>query len=154
MAEYLEQQFGQIGVKVKIVSHSWPQFIERINSKKAQMFGVAWGADYPDQNNMLQTLYGKNVSPGPNSSNYKSKEFDALFEKAELMPPGRQRTALYHKMRDLFVQDLPWIPQVHRLNNVLQNGWLHNLKRSDTIIGTYKYLRVDQQQKAELRAKL
>lgn len=154
MAEYLEQQFAQIGVRVNIVSNSWPQFIERINSRKVQMFGIAWGADYPDQNNMLQTLYSKNASPGPNQANYSNKEFDALFEKAERMPPGPARTELYKKMRDKFVEDMPWIPTVHRINNILYNGWVNNLKRHEAVFGMYKYLRVDLQKKSELRAKL
>lgn len=155
MAEFVSQQFGKIGVKVNIASNSWPQFIERLNNKKAQMFGIAWGADYPDQDNMLQTLYGPNASPGPNNANYSSKEFDALFEKAEVMRPGPERTVLIHKMRDQFVKDMPWIPTVHRIGNMVYHGWVHNMKRHETFKGSmYKYLRVDLDKKKELKSKL
>src|SRR6185369_4100989 len=42
MAEYLQQQFAAIGVQVKIIQSAWPQFLERLNQKKAQMFGISW----------------------------------------------------------------------------------------------------------------
>ncbi|MBX3020800.1 MAG: hypothetical protein KF799_03925 [Bdellovibrionales bacterium] len=154
MGEYVQQQFQKIGVQVNIISSSWPQFIERLNQKKAQMFGIAWVADYPDQGNMLQTLYSKSAAPGPNNSNYNSKEFDALFEQSEKIPPGPARIALFHKMRDQFVKDVPWIPTVHRLNDIIYQGWINNLKRHDIIRNSYKYIRVDQAKKAELKAKL
>lgn len=154
MAEYLAQQFEKIGVKISIVANSWPQFQDRIRQKKAQMFGIAWGADYPDAENMLQLLYGKNVSPGPNNANFKNKAFDELYEKAQKLPPGPERTKLYQKMRDIFAQEMPWIPTVHRLGYYVVHGWVGNFKKHETIPNTYKYLKVDTAKKAELKAKL
>jgi ABC-type transport system substrate-binding protein len=154
MGEYLEQQFAAIGVKLNIVSNSWPQFTDRLRNKKSQLFGIAWVADYPDAENMFQLLYGKNVSPGPNNSNFNNKEFNALYEQALKMPPGPKRTEVYKKMRDVFVRELPWIPTVHRIGVTVKHGWVKNLKRNETINGYYKYLRVDQAKKAELKAKL
>ena len=118
------------------------------------MYGIAWVADYPDAENMLQLLYGPNKSPGPNSSNYSNMEFDSLYEQAAKLPPSPKRTALYQKMRDIFVRDLPWIPTVHRLEYTLAHGWLKNLKPNEIVKGQYKYLKVDTKKKAELKAKL
>lgn len=154
MGEFVTQQFDKIGVKVNIVSNSWPQFQDRIRNKKAQLFGIAWGADYPDAQNMFQLLYGKNVSPGPNASNYVNKEFDKVYEASLKLPPGPERTKLYQKMRDIFVEDMPWIPNNHRIGYVVEHGWLNNLKKHKTLHGHYKYLRIDEAKKKELKAKL
>ncbi len=154
MAEYLAQQFAVIGVTVNIVANSWPQFTDRLRNKKAQMYGIAWVADYPDSENMMQLLYGPNSSPGPNNSNYNNPQFNKLYEQALKLPPGAKRTELYKKMRDIFVKDLPWIPTVHRIGVAVRHGWLHNLKRNETLNGYYKYLRVDLKKKSELKAKL
>lgn len=153
-AEYLQQQFAQIGVKVNIVTFSWPQFVDRLNNRKAQMYEISWLVDYPDETNILQNLYSKFAKVGPNYTGYSNKEFDALFERAERMPPGLARVAVLHKMRDIFVQDLPWIPQVSRLPNLIYQGWILNMKRHENITTMYKYLRVDVKKKAELREKL
>lgn len=154
MGEYMAQQFEKIGVKINIAQHSWPQFQDRLKTKKVQIYGVAWGADYPDAENMLQLLYGPNESPGSNNSNFKNKEFDSLYEQAAKLPPGPARTALYKKMRDIFVAELPWIPTVHRLGYQLAHGWMHNLKPHEIIDGHYKYMRVDTAKKEELKKKL
>lgn len=154
MAEYAVQQFDQIGVKVNIVSHSWPQFQDRIRTKKSQMWGIAWNADYPDPENMFQLLYSKNVSPGPNGANYVNKEFDKLYEESQKLPPGPARTAIYIKMRDIFAKEQPWITNTHRLGYVIHQGWVMNLKRNRTIKNFFKYLRVDEAKKKELKAKM
>ena len=154
MAEYLSQQFEQIGVKTKINMNSWPQFQERIRTRKAQMWGIAWSADYPDAENMFQLLYGKNVSPGPNAANFENKEFDSLYEQSQKLPPGPARTAIYLKMRDVFAREMPWITNNHRKGYTVYQGWLTNMKRNMTIKNYYKYLRVDEAKKKELKAKL
>ncbi len=153
-SEYLQQQWEKIGVKVNIAQNTWPQFTERIKHKKAQVFGIAWGADYPDAQNMMQLLYGPNESPGPNNANFKNKEFDGLYEKTLKMPPGPERTALYKKMRDIFVDQQPWIPTIHRKGFIISQGWINNIKRSKMIPAMFKYLRVDLDKKKELKAKL
>lgn len=154
MAEFFQQNMEQIGIKVNINTYSWPQFSERIKEKKAQIWGIAWLADYPDAENFLQLLYGGNVSPGPNGANYVNKQFDELYAKAAKMPPGKERTELYQKMRDIVVQDVPWIPNAHRLGYYVQHGWLNNFKRHSIIHDYFKYLRVDPKMRAEQKAKL
>lgn len=153
-AEYVVQQMDKIGVKINIVTHSWPQFQDRLRNKKSQLFGLAWGADYPDAENMLQLLYGRNESPGPNSANFKNKEFDSLYEQAQKLPPGPERTKLYQKMRDIFARELPWIPTVHRLGYMLAHSWVANLKPHEIVDGHYKYLRVDLEKKKAQKEKL
>jgi len=154
MAEFTQQNLAAVGIKIKINATSWPQFTDKIREKKAQMWGIAWGADYPDAENFLQLLYGPNSSPGPNGSNYKNKAFDELYEKALKLPPGPERTALYKKMKDIYVQDLPWITNIHRKGYWLFHGWLKNYKRHAIINGESKYLRIDLDKKAELSEKL
>jgi len=152
-AEYVQQQWEKIGVKMTLAGHSWPQFQDRLRNKKSQIWGIAWGADYPDAENMMQLLYGPNSSPGPNNSNFKHKEFDRLYEEASRLPPGDKRTALYKKMRDIFAEELPWIPTVHRLGFLLRQGWLENVKPNKTLPNPFKYYRVDVKKKADLKAK-
>lgn len=154
MAEFVKLQFEQIGVKVNLVTFPWPQFSDRIRNKKSQIYTIAWNADYPDAENHLQLLYSKNVSPGPNGANYKNKEFDALYEAAQKLPPSPARTALYYKMRDIYVRDLPWMTSVHRKGYTVYQGWVNNLKRNLSIKNWAKYVRIDTAKKKELKAKL
>lgn len=154
MAEYVQQNLAAIGINLKINATSWPQFTDKIRDKKAQMWGIAWSADYPDAENFLQLLYGQNISPGPNGSNYQNKEFDRLYEQALKLPPGPKRTELYKKMKRIFVEDLPWITGIHRKGYVLSHDWVENFKPHAIINGNAKYLKIDAKKKAELKEKL
>lgn len=154
MAEYVQQNLEAVGIKTRISATSWPQFTDKIRQKKAQMWGIAWSADYPDAENFLQLLYGKNISPGPNGSNYQNKKFDELYEKALKLPAGPERTQIYKDMKAIFVEDIPWVPSIHRLGYWLSQGWIANYKRHAIVAGDAKYLRVDNEKKAKLKEKL
>ncbi|HEY8278872.1 MAG TPA: ABC transporter substrate-binding protein, partial [Bdellovibrionota bacterium] len=80
-AEYLQKQLDKVGLKIRVESNTWPALLKRIQNRQAQLWGIAWGADYPDGENFLQLFYGPNANPGGmNASYYKNKEFDKLFE--------------------------------------------------------------------------
>lgn len=154
IAEFQAANWAAIGVKVKITANTWPQFQEKVKNGQVQIFGIAWGADYPDAQNFLQLFYSKNVSPGPNDTSYSSPEFDKLYEKALTLPAGAERTALYQQMRDIVVEDCPWIFSMTRTNYYLANGWLKNFKINEISNDFYKYFRIDPKQRAELKPKL
>lgn len=154
MAEFFAQEMAQIGIVIRINSSTWPQFQEKVKKGQAQIFGMAWGADYPDAQNFFQLYYSKNVSPGPNDSSYKSAEFDRLYEKSLTLPPGKARNAVYSELRKVIVEDSPWIFDTHRLGYYLFHGWLKNFKRTEMPMPNFKYLRVDGKERAELKAKL
>lgn len=154
MAEYTQQQFAQIGVNLKLSGYSWPQFQDRLHAKKAQIFGAAWGADYPDSENMLQLLYGPNESPGSNNSNFKNKQYDVDYLAASKLPPGPARDKFYVDMRNIFAKELPWIPNAHRLGYYATHGWMVNFKPHKMIYGWQKYLKIDQAKKKDLKGKL
>lgn len=154
IGEYFQQKMAAIGIKITIQQNSWSQFIQRQKEKKVQIFGVAWGADYPDAENFLQLLYGPNGSPGSNSSNYQNKEYDKLYDEASKLPPGPARTAVYKKMRDISATELPIIPDANRVRYQLFHGWIKNFKPHLTILNSYKYMRVDMDKKKELKGKM
>ncbi len=154
MAEYFQQNMAQIGVRIRISSSSWPQFTNKIREGQTQIYGIAWLGDYPDAENFLQLLYGGNVSPGPNGSNFQNAEFDRLYDQASKLPPGAERTRLYQQMRDLVVAQAPWIPGAHRLSYYVSHEWLKNFKRNSTVQDYLKYLRIDPKKRAERKSKL
>ena len=152
--EFVVDCISQLGVKIKYNVNTWPQFLDRIKNKKGQMWGSAWGADYPDAENFLQLLYGPNASPGDNSSNFQSQEYDRLYQQAREMEDSPKRTEIYKKMVEIAVRDCPWVFCVHRLGFYLQQGWLLNYKPHDLANNTYKYYRIDLELKKKLKEKL
>lgn len=154
MGEYFAKAMKDLGIEIEVVGNTWPELVKKTNTKQVMLFGMAWGADYPDAENFLQLLYCKNKSPGSNSSNYCNKEFDSIFEKASIMQDTPERTALYEKLNKLAAEDVPWIYGLHRTGYVLVHGWLKNYKMTEFTHGQEKYLDVDLAKKAENLNKL
>lgn len=146
-AELLKRQLNEIGVDLNVTILHFPQLIETVNNKKAPFFAFAWSSDYPDGENNLALFYGPNEAPGSNHYNYKNPEFDALYEKIRTMEPSQERTQLYEKMRDMVVEDVPFIGSMARTRFYLVQPWLKNFKPEETFYNWVKYLDVDSEQR-------
>lgn len=153
LAEYFAKQMGEVGIKIQIITNTWPELVKKTNNKSTQIFGMAWGADYPDAENFLGLLYGPNGAPGSNSANYKNAEFDKLFAQAVAMQDTPERTTLYEKLNEMAAEDVPWIFAMHRTEVRLIQGWLRNFKYIEFNHAQAQYLSVDLEVKKELLKK-
>lgn len=143
LAEFVKNQFALLNVKVRLTANTWPQFNDKIKKKTADLFDYAWNADYPDAQNFLQLFYSKNISPGPNSANYKNPAFDALYEKSLSLPANEERTRLYNEMEKILIEDCPWIFQTHRIRPVVAQPWVKNYHFDIMVLDTMKYFSID-----------
>lgn len=153
MGEYFQKQMEQIGVKIKILSSPWPEFQAKVKKKSVEIYGLAWGADYPDAENFLQLFYGPNSSPGANGSNYNNPVFNKEFETAVQMQDSPARTALYEKLNKFLGEEVVALFGVHRQAYILEQGWLKNYHPTDLHHDAIQYLNIDTAKKAELLKK-
>jgi ABC-type transport system substrate-binding protein len=142
-AEMFQREMAKLGIKVKPNTNTWPEFNAKLRSKRGQIFGYAWRADYPDPENFLQLLYGPNEAPGPNASNFKDKQYDELYLKMKSMPDGPDRGKLIDQMIAIFHEQMPWVLGVHRTGYFLVHKWLANYKPHPIGHDAYKYYKVD-----------
>lgn len=143
MAETLKRQLEKINVRFEPTFQDFSTLIESINKKKAMMFGFAWSSDYPDGENNLALFYGPNESPGSNHYNYKSAEYDAMYEQILTMAPSEERDEIYVKMRNMLLEDVPFVGSQARQRFYVINDWLLNCKPTERYYGWFKYLDVD-----------
>ncbi|MFK7886912.1 MAG: ABC transporter substrate-binding protein [Gammaproteobacteria bacterium] len=100
------QKIGYPGDKIELKQYAtFGDLSQDWKSAKLPLINKAWGLDYPDAENTLQLYYGPNGSPGSNDSNYTNDAYDALYEQSSVMMPGDERTALYHQMNQMTVDD-------------------------------------------------
>jgi oligopeptide transport system substrate-binding protein len=138
-----QRMLEEIGVKLNARLVNFSELIEAVNEKKAQLFGFAWGSDYPDGENNLALFYSKNKAPGSNHYNYDRPDYDKMYESILTMKPGPERTAVYEKMRDMIIEDCPYVGSQARTRYYLVNPWLKNFKPVEDFHNYYKYLNVD-----------
>ena len=152
--EFIKDQWAKVGIKIRIVANTWPQFDKKLKTKKASIFSMAWVPDYPDSENFLQLYYSKNISPGPNNSNFINREYDTIYEKSLTLMPGPQRDQLYRKMVDIVNEEVPSIFLLHRSFRLPYHGWLENFSESTIIYDHLQYYYVNKKKKEELLKKL
>jgi ABC-type transport system substrate-binding protein len=155
--QFLSRNLKEIGLKVETELYDWPTFLEKLRNSSHQMFFSGWMADYPDPENFMQVFYSQNAS-WPNSTNFNSPEFDALYEKVSVMPDSSKRTQLYRKAQRVVLEEMPCVFTYHRIGYIIHHDWLENLKpdpyKADTIgFGHLKYYKVDTAKRDEYRKK-
>lgn len=151
--EHFKKQMAKIGVRIKVLTNPWPELQKKIVNRNVDLYGIAWGADYPDAENFFQLLYGPNKSPGANGSGYNNPIFNKLFASAAIMQDSPERTALYEKMYRIAAEEMPWIYGVHRQSFTMVSGWLKNLTPTDFEAGRAAYLDIDLEKKKTLMEK-
>ncbi|MCB0342086.1 MAG: hypothetical protein KDD59_07565 [Bdellovibrionales bacterium] len=142
-AEYFKNSLAQVGINIKIIPNSFPAYLEKEKNGNLQFFMGGWGADYPDAENFLQLFYSKNVSPGPNASNYVNPEFDKLYERIAKMEDSEDRRALIKKAEDLLFDEAICSMLFFPTAYILQHQWVSNYKPNELISNIMKYVDVD-----------
>lgn len=143
MAEMFQQEMAAIGIKIRISMFSFPQFVERLKSKKNQMWLVAWRGDFPEASNFYQLLISANESPGPNYVNFKNAEYDKAYTQSQTVPPGPQRKKYYDTMNKIAAEESPMILEGHRLSYTVYHPWVKDLYVHGMIHDYYRYVKLD-----------
>ena len=153
--DWYRRQFEKINVQLEIRTTDWNRFQEKIRKGATQIFRLGWNADYPDPENFLFLLYGPQSrarSQGENAANYANRQYDALFEQMKNMPNSPERQRIIDRMVEIARQDAPWIWGTHPKKYSLAHAWLGNDKPNTMARNNIKYLRLDTQKRAAMRA--
>ena len=92
------------------------------------------------------------VGKGENAANYANPEYDALFDRMKNMPNGPEREKIIDRMVEIARADAPWIWGVHPKKYSLRHSWIANDKPNTMARNSLKYLKIDPQKRAEMRA--
>jgi len=140
---WVKKKVEALGIRLESRTFRPAVWEDQIDEGKFQFYSYGWLADYPDPENFVFLLYGPNKRPGPNGAAYRNPEYDRLFEQMRAMDDGPERRALIRRMRDIAVEDCPWVFLKHDWDLVLANGWIGNLKLHPLSNDWLKYVRVD-----------
>jgi ABC-type transport system substrate-binding protein len=153
--DWLNKQFARINTQLVVRSTDYNRFQEKVRKGAVQLFYFGWNADYPDPENFLFLLHGKQgkvKDSGENAANYRNPEYDRLFEQVKAMENGAPRQELINRMTDILRHDAPWVWGFHPKDYTLRHAWLTNRKPSKVGHNTLKYQRVDAGLREQRRA--
>ena len=151
---WIRKQFDKLDIQLQIRNTDYNRFQDKMLKGRAQIFQWGWNADYPDPENFLFLLYGKNIKfkhNGENAANYKNPEYDRLFEQMKNMENGPQRQQIIDRMIEILRHDAPWVFGFHPKQFVLYHAWYFNAKSNLMANNTLKYRRIDPQLREQRR---
>lgn len=130
LAEVIQSELREIGIKTSIVTYDWGTYLEKTKYGDHDMAMLGWSADFGDPDNFLYFLLSKSSAekPAGNIAFYKSDEMQQILEKARSISDKDERISLYKKAQNVFHQDIPWVPLAHAQQVLVINKKVENLK--------------------------
>jgi ABC-type transport system substrate-binding protein len=142
--QFIQREISAIGLQVKIDATDWPTYNEKLNKGQMQIFGGG-GVRFstPDALSPMMLFATKYFAPLGNYFFYSNPEYDRLFDEAEVMFPGPERTEIIRRMERLVLEDYPAVFTNHRVQYTMHHGWVKNFKPHPFVYGLMKYIDID-----------
>jgi dipeptide transport system substrate-binding protein len=113
MAEMIQADWAKVGVKARIVTYEWGEYIKRAHAGEDDSMLIGWTGDNGDPDNWLGTLLGCDAVNGNNFDKWCHKPFNDLVEKGRETTDQAQRTKIYMQAQQIFAKELPFSPIAH-----------------------------------------
>lgn len=118
--QFLQQQLGQVGIKVTLQALEPGQRAEWVTSApdpataKVRMYYAGWSASTGEADWALRPLLATEAWPPKlnNTAYYSNAAVDGFIAKALLSVDEQEKTSLYRQAQEQIMKDLPWAPLV------------------------------------------
>ena len=116
----------ELGLSVDVYSVDWSQFIEGLALRRYPAYSWYWGADYPDPENFIWTLFGED-SPD-NYVDYQNPPMNELIRRARTEPDIVLRGDLYAEANALLMADHAVMPLYYDVYYTLTKPYVRGLE--------------------------
>jgi ABC-type transport system substrate-binding protein len=144
--EMWKKTFDSIGIRMEVQKDKFAELLKLEKQCKLMMRTAAWIADYPDGDNFMQLLYGRNIYQSNNAC-AQIPEYDKLYEQAVKMPDSAERNRLYHEMAKIIETYAPWRLDISRYRNMLAQARVLGFKKHPILHQEWMYIDVPQEKK-------
>ncbi|HII3850931.1 TPA: ABC transporter substrate-binding protein [Pasteurella multocida] len=130
MAEVIQNDWAKAGVKAKLVSYEWGDYIKRTKAGELTAGTYGWSGDNGDPDNFLSPLLGTENIGNSNYARWSNAEFDALLSKAISLSNQAERAELYKQAQVIAKEQAPWITVAHSITNTALSLRVKDYKQS------------------------
>lgn len=111
LGEACQAAWDAAGIPVKLENFEFGTYAEKVYTEgEAQLFYLAWQADYPSMDAFLYPMFQSSRSAWGSGTGYSDGEVDALLGQARRTADDAARIALYRRAEQLILEDIPVIP--------------------------------------------
>ncbi len=111
LAQMIQADWARIGVKAKIKTYEWGEYLKRAKKGEHDVYMSGWTGDTGDADDFLSP----NLTCAANAGGVKfcNAEFDRVVEQARGTTDTAQRLALVREAQAIFRRERPWSPIAH-----------------------------------------
>lgn len=113
VAEAIQKNLADIGVKAEIVSFEWATYLEKAAAGEADAFLLGWTGDNGDADNFLYVLLDQDNIGANNYTYYENQELHDILIEAQTEVNEDKRNELYAQAQEIIHEDAPWVPLAH-----------------------------------------
>ena len=113
VAEVIQSNLADIGVKAEIVSYEWATYLDKASKGEADAFMLGWTGDNGDADNFLYVLLDEDNIGSNNYTYFKNDETHKLFKDAQTEIDEDKRNEMYMKAQEILHEEAPWVPLAH-----------------------------------------
>ncbi|MBD7908647.1 ABC transporter substrate-binding protein [Sporosarcina gallistercoris] len=113
VAEVIQSNLADVGIKAKIVSYEWATYLDKASKGEADAFMLGWTGDNGDADNFLYVLLDEDNIGSNNYTYFKNAETHKLFLEAQTEVDEDKRNELYMKAQEILHEEAPWVPLAH-----------------------------------------
>ena len=139
--ELWKKALDSIGVRMDVQKDKFPELLKLERQCKLMMRTASWIADYPDADNFMQLLYGKNIGQNNNGC-AKIPEYDKLYEQSIRMPDSPERNRIYHDMARIIEVYAPWRLDTATYRNMLVQPRVLGYKKHPILHAEWQFVDV------------
>jgi peptide/nickel transport system substrate-binding protein len=140
--ELWKRSMDAIGIRIEFTKQKFPDTLKQAIAGQLQMWSLANTATNANGGTFVDLLYGPHKGMS-NLSRFDLPEFNALYDKAERMKDGPDRTQLYRRMSQLVVAYAPWVLHTYRIENIVVHPWIRGYKYNTFDPHAWMYYDVD-----------
>lgn len=109
MAQMIQADWAKIGVKAKIVSFEWGEYLRRARTGEAPvaMLGGTW--DYPDPSQQMMAFTCDSMTNGRNMPRWCNQEYSDLVARAGSLSNAEERAKLYRQAQEVMYREVPLV---------------------------------------------
>lgn len=111
LAQLIQQDWAKIGVKARIVTYEWGEYLKRANQGEHDVYMSGWTGNTGDADDFLTPTLTCAASAG--GVKFCNAEFDRLVAQARGEPDAAKRAQLYRQAQAIFKRERPWMPIAH-----------------------------------------
>jgi ABC-type transport system substrate-binding protein len=126
--ELRQKNFEAIGIRMVFKTAKWPENLKAARAGALMAWRVGASAAAADGQGSLMRYHGKQIG-GQNMARFRLPEFDAIYERMEVLPDGPERETLFRRAKELAVAYAPYKSLVHRIISDMAQPWLIGYRR-------------------------